>query len=144
MTLSTLGVAFLFVAGAQAARGEIPAAFDGRCIPAELRASLIENVMGGDVEGGGSFPPAELRARYGLRPGQPVVLYTGTFEPCQGLDLLFDTAAVLGGHASPRTRPRRRRHAGSGRGRAAAGGDDRQPADLRRTASGARSSGRAQ
>ena len=56
------------------------------------RAFLIENVMGGDVEGGGSVPPAELRARYGLRPDQPVVLYTGTFEPCQGLDLLFDVA----------------------------------------------------
>ena len=53
--------------------------------------------MGGDVEGGGSFPPAELRTRYGLRPGQPVVLYTGTLQPCQRLDLLFDAAAVLGG-----------------------------------------------
>ena len=50
------------------------------------RAFLIENVMGGDVEGGGSFPPAELRARYGLRPGQPVMLYTGTFEPYQHFD----------------------------------------------------------
>ena len=67
------------------------------------RASLIENVMGGDVEGGGSCPPAELRTRYGLRPDQPVVLYTGTFEPCQGLDLLFDAAAVLGG-THPRAR----------------------------------------
>lgn len=67
------------------------------------RASLIENVMGGDVEGDGSFPPAELRTRYGLRPDQPVVLYTGTFEPYQGLDLLFAAAAVLGG-THPRAR----------------------------------------
>ena len=64
------------------------------------RASLIENVMGGDVEGGGSFPPAELRARYGLRHDQPVVLYTGTFEPYQELDLLFDAA----GRARSKTR----------------------------------------
>ncbi len=44
-----------------------------------------------------------MRARYGLRPGQPVVLYTGTFEAYQGLDLLFDAAAVLGG-THPRAR----------------------------------------
>ena len=60
------------------------------------RATLIENVMGGDVDGGDSVPPAELRARYGLRPEQPVVLYTGTFEAYQGLDLLTDAAARLG------------------------------------------------
>ena len=60
------------------------------------RATLIENVMGGDVDGGASVPPAELRARYGLRPEQPVVLYTGTFEAYQGLDPLTDAAALLG------------------------------------------------
>ena len=60
------------------------------------RACLIENVMGGDVEGDEGLPPAELRTRYGLQPDQPVVLYTGTFEPYQGLDLLIDAAAVLG------------------------------------------------
>ena len=59
------------------------------------RATLIENVMGGDLEGGAAPPPAELRARYGLRPEQPVALYTGTFEPYQGLDLLTDAAARL-------------------------------------------------
>lgn len=62
---------------------------------ADGRAALIENVMGGDVEE--APPPAtELRARYGLDADQPVVLYTGTFEPYQGLDLLIDAAALLG------------------------------------------------
>ena len=60
------------------------------------RASLIENVMGGDIDGGASLPAADLRARYGLGPDQPVVLYTGTFEPYQGLDVLIEAAAVLG------------------------------------------------
>ena len=59
------------------------------------RAFLIENVMGGDVDADGAPPPADLRARYGLRPDQPVVLYTGTFESYQGLDLLIDAAAML-------------------------------------------------
>ena len=31
-----------------------------------------------------------LRASLGVTPGQPVVLYTGTFEPYQGLDLLLE------------------------------------------------------
>ena len=48
------------------------------------RATLIENVMGGDVDGGASVPPSELRARYGLRPEQPVALYTGTFGSLPG------------------------------------------------------------
>ena len=59
------------------------------------RAHLIENVMGGDVEADDSPTGAEMRERYGLRLGQPVVLYTGTFETYQGLDLLTDAAAVL-------------------------------------------------
>ena len=59
------------------------------------RASLIENVMGGDVDGGVLLPAGKLRARYGLDSDQPVVLYTGTFEPYQGLDLLTEAAAVL-------------------------------------------------
>lgn len=60
------------------------------------RAFLIENVMGGDVDGGESLPTGKLRARYGLDSDQPLVLYTGTFEPYQGLDLLTEAAAVLG------------------------------------------------
>ena len=59
------------------------------------RARLIENVMGGDVDQAEQTPRDALRARYGLDPNQPVLLYTGTFEPYQGLDLLTDAAARL-------------------------------------------------
>ena len=62
------------------------------------RARLIENVMGGDVEHATLTPRDALRARYGLDADQPVLLYTGTFEPYQGLDLLTDAATRL--HAS--------------------------------------------
>ena len=59
------------------------------------RARLIENVMGGDVDQAEQTPRDALRARYGLDPDQPVLLYTGTFEPYQGLDLLTDAATRL-------------------------------------------------
>lgn len=59
------------------------------------RARLIENVMGGDVDDATPAPRDALRARYGLNADQPVLLYTGTFEPYQGLDLLTDAATRL-------------------------------------------------
>ena len=59
------------------------------------RACLIENVMGGDVDNAAPTPRDALRARYGLDADQPVLLYTGTFEPYQGLDLLTAAAARL-------------------------------------------------
>jgi glycosyltransferase involved in cell wall biosynthesis len=46
--------------------------------------------MGGDVEEPPQVTPAALRARWGIPPESPLVLYTGTFEPYQGLDLLLD------------------------------------------------------
>jgi len=52
---------------------------------------LIENAPGsGDtpVEGSG----ARIRVELGLGPDVPLVLYTGTFEAYQGLDLLFAAA----------------------------------------------------
>jgi glycosyltransferase involved in cell wall biosynthesis len=52
---------------------------------------LIENAPGA----GENAPIAErsvLRSRYGLDASAPVVLYTGTFEAYQGLDLLFAAA----------------------------------------------------
>ena len=54
---------------------------------------LIENAPGsGDlpVEGSG----AAVRASLGISPDAPVVLYTGTFEHYQGLDLLFASMAI--------------------------------------------------
>jgi glycosyltransferase involved in cell wall biosynthesis len=59
------------------------------------RAVLIENVMGGDVDPVAGPGRDEWRARWGLAADTPVVLYTGTFEPYQGLDLLFEAAARL-------------------------------------------------
>jgi glycosyltransferase involved in cell wall biosynthesis len=58
----------------------------------ELRPSLdpvlIENAPGaGDVAAGGDR--TTIRTRYGFEDRTPVVLYTGTFEAYQGLDLLF-------------------------------------------------------
>ena len=59
------------------------------------RAILIENVMGGDVDDPPTLSGAAIRERWGLPGEAPIVLYTGTFEAYQGLDLLFDAAARL-------------------------------------------------
>jgi glycosyltransferase involved in cell wall biosynthesis len=59
------------------------------------RTFLIENVCGGDMNPVDGPGQEALRARWGVPPGAPVVLYTGTFEPYQGLDLLTDTAAMV-------------------------------------------------
>jgi glycosyltransferase involved in cell wall biosynthesis len=59
------------------------------------KALLIENVMGGDVEDEASLTPDEVRRRWGITPAAPLILYTGTFEPYQGLDLLTRASALL-------------------------------------------------
>ncbi len=59
------------------------------------RAVLIENVMGGDVDPSPGPGRDALRRAWGLTPEQPVVLYTGTFEQYQGLDLLLDASVRL-------------------------------------------------
>ena len=59
------------------------------------RAILIENVMGGDVEEPPALTAADVRTRWDIPAHSPVVLYTGTFEPYQGLDLLFDAMAEV-------------------------------------------------
>ncbi len=55
---------------------------------------LIEN-----APGSGSAPTqgtgAPIRAALGLTPSTPVVLYTGTFEHYQGLDLLYSAMAQV-------------------------------------------------
>ena len=62
-----------------------------RAIDPTVPAVLIENAPGsGDAPVAGSG--AEVRAEFGLRAGAPMVLYTGTFESYQGLDLLFESA----------------------------------------------------
>ena len=59
------------------------------------RAILIENVMGGDVEQPPQLSPSEVRSRWGIAADAPVVLYTGTFEPYQGLDMLMEAMAIV-------------------------------------------------
>ncbi len=59
------------------------------------RAILIENVMGGDVEEAPTLTPASLRERWGIPVDAPIVLYTGTFEAYQGLEMLIAMAAIL-------------------------------------------------
>lgn len=61
------------------------------------RAFLIENVMGGDVDTPNDSCPAPgaIRSLYGIDASQIVALYTGTFEPYQGLNLLIEASAEL-------------------------------------------------
>ena len=57
---------------------------------------LIENAPGAGETGGAALAPhavrAAVRTRYGLQDTAPVILYTGTFEAYQGLELLFAAA----------------------------------------------------
>jgi glycosyltransferase involved in cell wall biosynthesis len=62
-----------------------------RGIEPGVPAVLIENAPGsGDTPVAGSG--ARIREELGVPPGAPLVLYTGTFEVYQGLDLLFAAA----------------------------------------------------
>src|SRR3954452_12963140 len=59
-----------------------------RGIDTAVPSVLIENATGsGDAPTAG--PGARIRASLALAPHDPLVLYTGTFEAYQGLDLLF-------------------------------------------------------
>ena len=65
-----------------------------REIEPSARTVLIENAPGSGeapVHGSGKA----IRAGLALDAASPVVVYTGTFEPYQGLDLLFEAAALV-------------------------------------------------
>jgi glycosyltransferase involved in cell wall biosynthesis len=63
-----------------------------KAIDAAIDPVLIENAPGsGDVPVAGAG--ARIRTEFGLAGSTPLVLYTGTFEAYQGLDLLFAAAA---------------------------------------------------
>jgi glycosyltransferase involved in cell wall biosynthesis len=65
-----------------------------RAIDADVPTVLIENAPGsGDppLEGAGR----EVRGGLGISADAPIVLYTGTFEAYQGLDLLFAAARIV-------------------------------------------------
>src|SRR6266516_2938760 len=61
-----------------------------RAVDPRARTVLIENAPGAGEEQATSF-----RLSLGLADQTPVVLYTGTFEAYQGLDLLFESMAVV-------------------------------------------------
>ncbi len=64
-----------------------------RVVPG-ARTVLIENAPGSGeapVQGSG----LAIRASLGIEASAPVVLYTGTFEPYQGLDLLYAAATIV-------------------------------------------------
>lgn len=56
---------------------------------------LIENAPGSGEETATPDQAAAVRAAHGLSADTPLVLYTGTFEAYQGLDLLFTSMAVV-------------------------------------------------
>ncbi len=60
-----------------------------REIEPRAQVVLIENAPGSAEEQATPAQAAAVRAKFGLAPGTPVILYTGTFEAYQGLDLLF-------------------------------------------------------
>jgi glycosyltransferase involved in cell wall biosynthesis len=67
------------------------------------KALLIENVMGGDVEEPPSMTPDQIRQTWGIAPDATLILYTGTFEAYQGLELLVKSAGLLA-HTHPQAR----------------------------------------
>ena len=66
-----------------------------RGIDPGARAVLIENAPGSSEEYATAEQAAAVRRQFGLAPAVPVVLYTGTFEAYQGLDLLFEAMAQV-------------------------------------------------
>ena len=56
---------------------------------------LIENAPGSLDEAVTPGQAAAVRDKFGLTKTTPLVLYTGTFEAYQGLDLLFDAMAIV-------------------------------------------------
>ena len=61
-----------------------------RAIDPDARTVLIENAPGSSEDRATPEHAAHVRRQHGLSPSTPVILYTGTFEAYQGLDLLFE------------------------------------------------------
>ena len=64
-----------------------------RGIDPNARALLIENAPGSSDDPATPAQAAAVRRGFGLSSTTPIVLYTGTFEAYQGLDLLFEAMA---------------------------------------------------
>ena len=66
-----------------------------RAIAPQARTVLIENAPGSSEEEATREEAMEIRRSLGLDGAASMVLYTGTFEAYQGLDLLFDAMAIV-------------------------------------------------
>jgi glycosyltransferase involved in cell wall biosynthesis len=66
-----------------------------REIDPHAQVVLIENAPGSAEEHATPEQGAAVRRSFGLGPDTPVILYTGTFEAYQGLDLLFAAMAIV-------------------------------------------------
>ena len=66
-----------------------------RGIDAGARTVLIENAPGSAEDHANPAAAAAVRQSLGVGEQTPIVLYTGTFEAYQGLDLLFDAMAIV-------------------------------------------------
>jgi glycosyltransferase involved in cell wall biosynthesis len=66
-----------------------------RAIEPRAQVVLIENAPGSAEDQATPAEAAAVRARFGLEASLPIVLYTGTFERYQGLDLLFAAMALV-------------------------------------------------
>jgi glycosyltransferase involved in cell wall biosynthesis len=66
-----------------------------RAIEPQAQVVLIENAPGSAEEQATPEGAAAVRASLRLQPDTPLVLYTGTFEAYQGLDLLFAAMAAV-------------------------------------------------
>ena len=74
-----------------------------RGIDPRAKPILIENAPGSAEDEPTREQAASVRGTLGLAPDTPIVLYTGTFEAYQGLDLLFEAMSVVKA-ARPETR----------------------------------------
>jgi glycosyltransferase involved in cell wall biosynthesis len=61
----------------------------------DAQVVLIENAPGSAEDHATPEQAAAVRGQYGLSPRTPLILYTGTFEAYQGLDLLFAAMAQV-------------------------------------------------
>jgi glycosyltransferase involved in cell wall biosynthesis len=66
-----------------------------RAIEPDAQIVLIENAPGSAEDAATPEAAAAVRQSFGLSGSTPVVLYTGTFEAYQGLDLLFAAMAIV-------------------------------------------------
>jgi glycosyltransferase involved in cell wall biosynthesis len=66
-----------------------------RAIDANARPLLIENAPGAGEEAPTLEAAAAVRSAHGVPDASPLIMYTGTFEAYQGLDLLFEAMAIV-------------------------------------------------